>query len=312
MFSISSRGQRGGAIVWLAFSIALLLADVVVAEDVPRVTIATKRFGGVQLMSIGIDGSNPVQLTDDTDGATQPTWSPDGKQLAYVSGPKFRGALKIMDADGKNAHQVLEPQGSQRTPMWSPDGKQIAFSMARDAEFNYDLFVVNPDGTGLKDLTNSPEFEADPAWSPDGKKIAFAKIVAGTTYPRVFIMNADGSEQKDVIGHQLNVAVYPSWTSDGKQITYGAPDQNRRVQLMQINADGEGKTALTSGEKANSYATWSADGKLLAYTSEPGALIADLCIYDVATGEHKTVLKGEVFQELFRDARPAWEPKKQK
>jgi TolB protein len=182
--------------------------------------------------------------------------------------------------------------------------------MVQPGDFNYDLFLINPDGTGLKNLTSTPEFEADPAWSPDSKKITFARVMPGGGYPHVFVMNADGSDQRDVLGHPLNVAVYPSWTNDGKQIVYGGPDENGRIQLMQVNPDGQGKVPITTGNAANSYGAWSADGAYLAYASEPGAELADLMIYDVAAGEHKAVLKGEVFQELFRDARPAWVPKK--
>ncbi len=278
------------------------------AEDAPRVTIATKRFGGVQLMSIGIDGTHPVQLTKEPDDATQPTWCPDGSKLAYVVGPTYEGRIKVMDADGANAHFLFEGGGSQRTPQWSPDGKQIAFSMTTGPDSNYDIFVVNADGTELKNLTNTPIFEADPAWSPDGKKITFAQADDG--YPRVWVMNPDGTEQVDVSGHNLNVAVYPTWTRDGKQITFGAPDDHGEIQITQMNADGTGNTVLTHAPKQHSYAAWSPDGQFLAYVSDPGAEKGDLCIYDVLMGDHRVVLKEQVFQELFRDARPSWEPKR--
>ena len=293
-----------------ALSIVVSWCSSARAEDAPRLTIATKRFGGVQLMNIGIDGTNPVQLTNEPDHATQATWCPDGSKLAYVAGARMHGTLKVMDADGKNTHVLVEGEGSQRTPQWSPDGKQIAFSMEVGHNFNYEVFVVNADGTGLKNLTNSPLFDADPAWSPDGSKIAFAKaIIGGGHFPEIWIMNADGSNQVNMLGHELNSAVYPTWTHDGKQITYGGPDENGQIQIMQINADGTGNTVLTHGPKQHSYAAWSPDGEYLAYVSDPGAEEGDLCIYDVLAGEHRTVLKGEVFQELFRDARPSWVPK---
>src|SRR5262245_22898786 len=282
------------------------------AEDVPRVTITTKRFGGVQLMSVGIDGSNPQQLTNEPEDATQPTWSPDGTKVVYVVGPTYHGKIKIMDADGKNAHLLFDDARSQRTPAWSPDGKQIAFSMAMDDNFNYDLFVINVDGTGLKNLTNSPIFEADPAWSPDSKKLAYVIAVPGQ-YPNLCIMNADGTQQQnDILHRTLNVAVYPSWTHDGKQITFGAPDDNEQIQITQVNVDGSGNTVLTHGPQPHSYAAWSPDGQFLAYVSDPGEEAGDLCVYDVLAGEHRVVLKGEVFQELFRDARPSWVPSQQK
>ena len=180
-----------------------------------------------------------------------------------------------------------------------------------DGRIDTDIFVINPDGAGLKNLTSSPLIDADPAWTPDGSKIAWAKVVSGRgNYPRIWVMNADGSEPRDVLGHDLRNAVYPSWTSDGKQITYGGPDQNGSIQVRQTNPGGSGNTVLTRGPKQHSYAAWSPDGRYLAYVSDPGAEKGDLCVYDVLSGEHKTILVGEVFQVLFRDARPSWVPKR--
>ena len=282
-----------------------LIVGVALGEDIPRVTIATHRFGGVQLMTVGIDGSDPQQLTNEPDGATQASWSPDGTKVAYVAGAQYHGKIKIMDADGKNARVLLEEKSNQRTPQWSPDGKRVVFAMV--ANRNYDIFSINVDGTDLKTLVSTPKFEADPAWSPDGSKIAY--VTAETNeFPRLCVMNADGTDQKEVLDHTLNVAVYPSWTSDGKQITYGGPDDEGKVQVMQVNVDGTGNTLLTRGETPHSYAAWSPDGQYLAYVSDPGAESGDLCIYDVLSGEHRVALAGEVFQQLFRDARPAWMP----
>jgi Tol biopolymer transport system component len=289
-------------------AIGLLAYSSARAADVPRVTVATKRFGGVQLMSIGIDGSNPVQLTDEPDDATQPTWCPDGTKLAYVVGARSQGRIKVMDANGQNSHFLFEGGGFQRTPQWSPDGKQIAFSMNVPRYGTDNVFVINADGVGMKNLIDTRRFAADPAWSPDGSRIAFVSAIVGRA-GRLTVMNTDGTNQTDVLGHDLHVAVYPAWTSDGKQITYGAPDENRKVQVMQANLDGSGKTELTHGPREHSYAAWSSDGQYLAYVSDPGAATGDLCIYDVLAGEHRTVLKSEVFQELFRDARPSWVPK---
>jgi Tol biopolymer transport system component len=309
MTFFAPRGLRGIFSILCVFAV---FSSEALAEDVPRVTIATKRFGEVQLMSVGIDGSNPKQLTDESEGATQPTWCPDGSKIAYVVGPTFHGQIKIMDADGKNAHLLFDDSRTQRTPQWSPDGKQIAFSMAMDDNFNYDVFVINVDGKELKDLTNSPLFEADPAWSPDGKKLAYVSAVPGQ-FPNLCVMNADGSEQKiDILQRTLGVAVYPSWTADGKQITFGAPDDNQQIQITHVNADGKGSTVITHGPQPHSYAAWSPDGQYLTYVSDPGEETGDLCVYDVLADAHRVVLKGEVFQELFRDARPSWVPSAQK
>jgi Tol biopolymer transport system component len=310
MDSLGSLRRMAIIALWLGGAI-LCARDFVFAEDVPRLTVATQRFGGVQLMTVGVDGSNPTQITTDPDDASQPTWCPDGKQIAYVAGPRLQGKIKIINADGTNSHLLLPTNNSaQRTPQWSPDGKQIAFSMREPKnDNNFNIFLVNVDGTGLKNLTDDRRFSADPGWSPDGKQIVYASDNPGS-FIRLWVMNADGSNQIDVLKRDLYVAVYPSFSRDGKQIVYGSSTNNTNCQVMQVNLDGNGDTPMTSGPRAHSYAEWSPDGNLLAYTTDPGQFAGDLCVYDVLAGEHRTILTGEVFQELHRDARPSWVPTK--
>jgi len=303
-------GTRRGTPIILVAAAVWLNAFAARSEDVvPRLTVATHRFGGVQLMTVGIDGSNPTQLTDDPEDATQPTWCPDGSKFAYVAGPVRNGKIKIADADGKNARVLSDSGAPQRVPQWSPDGKQIAFAMAQSDGRLYDVYVINPDGSGLTSLAQAAPAAVDPGWSADSKRIACVSHPPNTS-GWIWAMNADGSERETVVTGNLNVAVYPTWTPDGKQITFGAPDEKKQIQLMQVNLDGSGTTVLTRGPKPHSYAAWSPDGQYLAYISDPGGHSCDLCIYDVLADEHHVVLKEEVFEELHRDARPSWVPKK--
>ena len=290
---------------------AALVALTVLAEDVPRVTFATKRFGGVQLMTVGIDGSNPVQLTDEADDATQPAWSPDGSKIAYVVGPPPQGKIKIADPDGKNARFLLNEAGAQREPQWSPDGKQLLFTMFEQRNGCFNIFVANADGTGLRNLTDSNKSCGDPAWSPDGSRIAFVSVVSNTP-THLFVMNADGSGQSDVLSRDLSIAVYPTWTPDGRCINFGGPDEKGQLQVRQVHPDGTGEMIITPGPRRHSYASWSPDGRYLAYVADPGSEAGDLCIYDVITGEHRSALFGQVFVQVHRAARPAWIPQNPK
>jgi Tol biopolymer transport system component len=168
-------------------------------------------FSGGGISTMKVDGSDLRQLTHGNrlpDFA--PAWSPDGTTIAFVQDPQVP-SLWLMDADGTNQHRLRTPsryaycEGSSE-PDWSPDGHWIAFTRICGA---YDpslrtwsnIFVVRPDGTGLRPLTDAGlrrKFSNDsPAWSPDGKRIVFVSDRgAKASLSDIYVMNADGTRQK--------------------------------------------------------------------------------------------------------------------
>ena len=105
------------------------------------------------------------------------TWSPNGKEIAFVSDRSGKPELWIMDRDGKETRPITHDGAEKKHPDWSPDGKWIVFASKRAGNFN--LWLIHPDGTGLKRLTRSPATDTLPDWSPDGKKIAFTSDRSG-------------------------------------------------------------------------------------------------------------------------------------
>ena len=99
-------------------------------------------------------------------GSWQPTWSPDGKRIAFAT--QGNGAeLFVIDADGSNLRRVGRSlgRGELREPAWSPDGEWIAFAATNRK--SYDIYVIRPDGTGLRRVTRTNDANEDsPAWLP--------------------------------------------------------------------------------------------------------------------------------------------------
>lgn len=172
----------------------------------------------VNIYTVKIDGSELTKLTSEGDNNGSPTWSPDGKQIAFSSerNPDRGFKIWVMNADGRDQRRVTDNGttnplfSDESAPAWSPDGKKILFSgyssfsgtrncgVVNCAE----LFVMNADGSNIAPLTNDPNRDGGfvGRWSPDGKKIVAARSLVtsadrsnGITHTGIVVMNADGS-----------------------------------------------------------------------------------------------------------------------
>ena len=163
---------------------------------------------------LNVDGTGLTQLTRDSGANASPSWSPDGKQIAFVSNrDDGKSRIWIMNADGSNQRVLPNTQDTNGTgfhggqPAWSPDGTKILFTAERacGGYAAVSIYVTNVDGTNSQLLTNDPNTcgsYSSPRWSPDGTRIlAGFSLKTGTTLepaPQIVVMNADGSDQINI------------------------------------------------------------------------------------------------------------------
>lgn len=165
------------------------------SPDGKKIAFNSNMDGSPEIYVMNADGSNLVQLTHDKSWSGGPAWSPDGQRIAYsaidlsdvFSTGGFPSQIRVIDADGGN--MVKFGKNDDSSPVWSPDGEKIVFSSFRNG--NYEIYVMNADGTEEKRLTTNPRIDKMPVWSPDGEKIAFVSDRDGND--EIYIMNADGS-----------------------------------------------------------------------------------------------------------------------
>ncbi len=221
---------------------------------------------------VNSDGSNKHTFTHKEEFVNNLSWSPDGRQLRFgnVFGNVLWGScnIDVIDSGGINRKRLAE-NGPYDEIAWSPDGKEIAF-VKRDSRkvegHDHDLFVMNSDGSNVRNLTNSPAFYATPAWSPKGDKLAFTGSIKVVTGPfaisRIGFFGRDESNFTRLRGlEKLMPAVEPgpvdengirykdidynlSWFPDGSRILINNPPYKIRV----VNLDGSGMLALATGE----------------------------------------------------------------
>lgn len=180
------------------------------------------------------------------DGWWQPAWSPDGRQIAYVSigtwdpkrgyvGP--RGVF-VMTADGTTARRVAakEPDYNE-TPAWSSRGV-IAF-----IGDDQGIWAVSASGKGLRRLVPADGRDTRGlAWAPDGTRLAFGH---GDGDYEVFVVNADGTGLTNLTSNEKIQDEWPSWSPDGKAIAFVSDRDEGLDQIFAMRADGSGQTQLT-------------------------------------------------------------------
>jgi Tol biopolymer transport system component len=153
------------------------------------------------------------------------------------------------------------------TPIPAPTvAGTIAFT-SLVADGDYDVCVVNTDGSGLKTLAGGPGCQMYPRWSPNGRKIVYFESQPGDQDPQnLWVMNADGSGKTQLTGTSQR-SYLPTWSPDGEQIAYSRMVHafpRERIAIYAINADGSGERGVTSksGQLADYWPMWATDGKI--------------------------------------------------
>jgi len=186
---------------------------------------------------------------------TIPYWSPNSQFIAFVAEENGKDAIYVTNADGTGLRQVSRSQDSTIYSSlyldWSPDSQKIAFRAMLDGD-NYEIAVVNQDGSGEKILTNNPGRDDFPNWSPDGHRIAFRSDVDGNL--EIYTMNADGSNQVRLT-HNSTRDYEPQWSPDGTRIAFVSGDWGNS-QVFVMAADGSARTQLTYDAGAKCCISW--------------------------------------------------------
>jgi Tol biopolymer transport system component len=158
-----------------------------------------------------------------------------------------------MKADGTDVRQLTNFHKEDMAPKWSPDGKWIAFLSDREGRVR--VFVVKPDGTGMRAVSGSQVTgeEREPAWSPDGKKLAFVGR-AKDQKARIWVADMAGGEPVALTDGK-SIDDQPAWSPDGKYVAF-VSERTGDAELFLMRANGSGQTQLTKSKGADWLPRW--------------------------------------------------------
>ena len=175
-------------------------------------------------------------------------------------------ALGAVLADCQNAERSVAP--GLNGPQFSLSATEglkgrIAFHSNRDGDF--DIYVMNADGSGVRQLTHTTVHEFDPIWSPNGKRIAFARLDETGDFD-VIVMNADGSGEINLTNNDVVNDFAGAWSPDGKRMAI-ASNRDGDDEVFIINLDGSGVTQLTHNDVRDFPTAWSPNGTQILFES---------------------------------------------
>lgn len=277
----------------------------------------------VSVYTMSADGSGVRRLTEFPFRSQFPSWSPDGRLIAFLCDPHHLGPfdLCVINADGSGVRRVTTGPLYLGKPAWSPDGSSIAFARRTEEAdeavptvANASIHIIGIDGTGERKLAEDAAF---PSWSPDGGSIVFVTDPEGAS--QIVQVNGDGSGLVRLTNGPTDMN--PAWSPDGTHIAFSSARSEKpelatdalhpglnittavaprsAADIYVMKPDGTGIIRLTH-ESENDQPAWSPDGVFIAFTSS-------------RTGDYELfVMKGDGTEVTRRtslqgtDSEPSW------
>jgi serine/threonine protein kinase len=280
-----------------------------------QIAFSSNRTGNFQIWIINSDGSGQRQLTGIATGACQPSWSPDGKYLAFISpctGKKdiYSGSrIYISDADGKNLQPLSVPLSSAGdfSPVWSPDGDRIAFASLR-GDSKPHIMIFDRKNEILTQVTNAAYGDIHPVWIPSGLQIAFVRQFPNA---QIWVTDLTGQQQFQYSPSGAVINQWPEPNKDGTILFYSQRSLEGKVPyLVGLSYEDRGKNfefripALGTEEIGPVLKpSLSPDGQWVAFESWPDGINHDIYLISINGIDRRRLTSDKDY-----DFDPAWKP----
>jgi len=212
------------------------------------------------------DGENVRRVTAQRRVNISPSWSPDGRLLAYTAW------APAPDIFVQHIYEVARPTRpaagnddvQSAHAAWSPDGTRLAFSSKRGGAKNYNIYVVNRDGTNLRQLTTGESGDVAPTWSPSGGQIAY--VSGRTGKAQLYLIGADGTNNQRLSCQEAECD-HPSWSAVVNKIAYSCGSSGAGYDICLLDMGSRTIAKLTDGSGSNEQPSFAPNGRHVLFVT---------------------------------------------
>lgn len=247
-----------------------------------------------EMWLVDADGTDLQEIVANGLDKSNPTWSPDGAAIAFYMHRDDQRDLFLYRLRSREVVHLLDwPDSYDGDPFWSPDGRRIYFSsnstrLSDRTEVDWDIFVMDADGSDVRRVTDFPRGQFSPALSPDGASLVYswARTDGNIDLVRLDLDGGDATTLTD----NPDWDVHGHWSPDGTRILYAARRQGR-LGVYHMNADGGDVVPLFVDDESDALnPVWSPDGSRVAYCSNEGGAW-DLFLMNADGSERRAILR---------------------
>ena len=227
-----------------------------------RIAYVTRAGARHTLRVADADGSNDQVALNSGQPIISPSWSPNGKELAYVSFERQKAVVFVHNVATGERRAIADFRGSNSAPAWSTDGQTLAVTLSRDG--GSQLFFIGKNGENPRRITSSQAIDTEAVFSADGRWLYFTSDRGGS--PQIYRMPAGGGNAERVtFSGSYNIS--PTVSSDGRTLAYVARSGNAfRLATLDLASPGAQPVSLTDGAD-DEHPSFAPNGRLLVYAT---------------------------------------------